>query len=325
MDDFVYVIAISAIAGANRSAIKAAAYKAASNGSDLAATSEAARKAAAEDGSLTAAVQIVVRLASIAGHATEGPRKRAIAAANAAAKAEKARAVESGASDEEARAFAAVKATEAYAAALPQRMRETLDGRRIPAPIVITVNGGELSSVDGEALPVLGASIEGLLRRFGAEVCPSFAAAATSIVTSGGHILPEIIPAKKPAGVGPFDAQADVAWANEQGHVVSGIITGYKPVNGYRIEINAPDIIGGVGNGLDGLVAVLTSGKIVVKKTTIYDGAISVASAADIAAKAKAAKAANIVSVEDAINAAFALRSNAPTKAKPKAKPRPRK
>ena len=326
MDDFVYVIAISAIASAPRASIKSAAYKAAQDGGDLAAVTMAARKAA-QEGGLTACVQVVARLAKVAGHSVDGPRKRAIAASNAAAKAEKARAIESGASDEEARASAAIKAAEAYSSELPQRMREALNGRRIPAPSIITINGGKIASVDGDVRPVLGASVEGLLRRFDAEVERSFAASAATIITSGGHVLPEVIPAKKPEGSRTMmDTGFDQAWANEPGRVVSGTMTGYRPKYGYRIELHCSDIIGPVDQDkIEGLVALLSSGKVVVPKTTIYDGAVVMASIDDLAAKDLASKATNVVSIEDAIKAALALTTKAPSKSRPKAKAKLRK
>lgn len=317
--DFVYVIMISAIAGANRGTVIEAARKAAKDGGGLEAASEAARKAASE-AETTTTIQVVARMARIAGISVDGPAKRARAAADAAAKAEKARAVDSGMDEDEARASASAKAAEAYAAALPAKMREALGGRRIPAPTVVNINGGK---TDGVGLPAISGAVLGAFAHNGVKLVPSFAAAAANIVVTGGFVLPEILPAKKPDGCSRFDAVADVEWANQPGHVVSGVLTGYAPAEGYRIELHVPDLIGDVRAGIDGLADMLNAGKVVVPKATIFHGAVEMVTAEDLAAKAKAAEAAKVVSIDDAIKAAFSIAPGKKPKARPKAaKPR---
>lgn len=312
--DFVYVIMISAIAGANRRAVIEAARKAAKDGG-LEATSEAARKAVL-GADMATTIQVVARLSRIAGLSVDGPAKRARAAADAAAKAEKARAVESGMDEDEARASAAIKAAEAYASSLPAKMRGLLGGRRIPASTVVELRGGKTDGIEG--LPAIsGAVLEAFADR-GAVLAPSFAAAASNIVVPGGFALPEVIPAKKPDGAGRFDAVADTAWACQPGHVVVGSMTGYAPAEGNRIELHVPDLIGDVRTGMDGLSDLLNAGTIVVPRTTVYQGAVEMTTAEELAAKAKAAEAARVVSIDDAIKAAFSIAS------KPKAKPKAR-
>lgn len=314
--DFVYVIMISAIAGASRSAVIEAARKAAKEGG-LEAASEAARKAVS-GADVATTIQVVARVARIAGLSVDGPAKRARAAADAAAKTEKARAVDSGLDEDEARASASAKAAEAYTAALPAKMREALGGRRIPASTVVSINGGK---TDGVGLPAISGAVLAAFEDKGVKLTPSFAAAAASIMVTGGFVLPEILPAKKPDGRGRFEAVADVEWANQPGHVVSGVLTGYAPAEGYRIEIHVPDLIGEVGQGLDGLADLLNAGKVVVPKATIFQGAVEMVTAEELAAKAKAAEAAKVVSIDDAIKAAFSI-AQGKQKAKPKARPR---
>lgn len=313
--DFVYVIMISAIAGANRSAVIEAARKAAKDGG-IEAASEAARKAVSGADRATT-IQVVARLSRIAGQAVDGPAKRARAAADAAAKAEKARAICAGLDEDEARASAAEKAAEAYAFSLPVKMREALGGRRVPSSIVLEIRGGRVDREGG--LPAISGSVLAAFAEYKVTMVPSFAAAAANIVVPGGFALPEAIPAKKPGGAGRFDAVADVEWANQPGHVVSGVLTGYAPAEGNRIELHVPDLIGDVGQGLDGLSNLLNAGKIVVPRTTVYQGAVEMITAEELAAKAKAAEAARVVSIDDAIKAAFSIAPG-----KPKAKPRAR-
>lgn len=318
--DFVYVIMISAIAGANRGTVIEAARKAAKDGG-LEAASEAARKAASE-AETTTTIQVVARLARIAGISVDGPAKRARAAADVAAKAEKARAICAGLNEDEARASAAAKATEAYASSLPAKMREALGGRRIPSSTVLEIRGGR---IDGEGgLPAISGAVLGAFAHNGVKLAPSFAAAAANIVVPGGFALRETIPAKKPAECGRFDAVADVEWANQPGHVVYGVLTGYAPVEGYRIELHVPDLIGDIGqDGLKGLARLLQAGEIVVPRTTIFQGAVEMTTAEELEAKAKAASDARVVSIDDAIKSAFSIAPGKKPKARPKAaKPR---